>query len=114
MQKIVIKFDNEKIKHEKKYSVEQLENRVDGYFSHFHFPKKRVEDGLIIYNTIGRKNDFGAMGRCLVDIAEEKYLVDNMVTWLWMDSDGSSNEKNFVYDDALERFGHKESVLPWK
>ena len=96
MIKMQIIMDEGKILHEKKYSLDRINETLDRFFlDNLHLQKG--EDGF--YLGSGAKSDFSSFARVMWTLGKKPWFLENVETWLYFNSDDSDDPNDFVIED---------------
>jgi hypothetical protein len=104
MLKIKVVMDDDKIRRERLYDLEKVHRAVDSVFvGDYGFIKG--DGGFFIES--GKKDDFVDFFDAILFLKDESWFMDNVKTWLWYNSDDSSNPEDFAIDDIKEHYLRK-------
>jgi hypothetical protein len=96
MIKMQIKIDDDKIRREKKYSPEKIQDAIDRFMlGKLNLVKD--EDGFYVGGGTGK--DFSYFGLAFNTLRKKQWFVDNVKTWLYYNSDASDDPEDFVVED---------------
>ncbi|MCL2888978.1 MAG: hypothetical protein FWE65_00980 [Eggerthellaceae bacterium] len=99
MIKMQIKMDEKKIKSDGRYNLAKIHGALDNYFVNtLRFTKG--SDGFYLGN--GSPNDYGNFGIAMVTLGKKQWFMDNVETWLYFNSNNSSNPNDFEVEDFKE------------
>ena len=109
MIKMIIKMDNGKIEHSGIYTVEKINDKIDGIF------KKRglnkVDNGdEVEYCGTGKNTDFGNFTVILNGLRKQSWFMDNAMRWILCNSDDSDDPADFGEEDLLAYFAANKGV----
>lgn len=96
MMKMLIKFDNEKVEREGKYDLEKMNRIIDEEFASMGVTKDK--DGLYV------NGDFGSFGSMIFALQKLDWFMDNIVEWLWYDSDGKPDPEDYSVEDLATHY----------
>ena len=74
MLKLEIKMDEEKIRAEKKYSVESIYQALQQAFSKYKFNQMQDADGTMSFTGNGNPKDYGAFGNIITSLREKTWM----------------------------------------
>jgi len=97
MIKMRIKLDEEKIIREKKYSLNEIKNTLDKIFAN--------AGGFLDDNGEYTNGTFESFGAILAVLKNSDWFMDNVIEWLWKDSDFSEESTDFEVEDLLLKVG---------
>jgi len=96
MIKMQIKMDEKKIKSDGRYSLAKINGTLDDYFvNRLRFSKG--SDGFYLGN--GYPDDFANFGVAMVTLGKKSWFMDNVETWLYFNSEDSTDPNDFVIED---------------
>jgi hypothetical protein len=104
MIKMQIIFDEEKVLHERKYSLKKMHEAVDQRLVETYGMVKE-SDG--VYSGKERDTDWATFARFTVDFSEHPWFLDNLKTWLWMDDEETGTPGEFETEDFKEYWQKK-------
>ena len=110
MLKLEIKMDEEKIRAEKKYSVESIYQALQQAFSKYKFNQMQDADGTMSFTGNGNPKDYGAFGNIITSLREKTWFMDYVTKWVWYNSDDGENEEDYAVEDVLYHYTKKLSV----
>ena len=89
MLKLEIKFNDAQMRAEHKYAPESIYAALDKSF----MPR-----------------DYGTFGRLITTLKDKEWFMAYLVKWLWYNSDDGENETDFIVEDVLYHYAHRESA----
>ena len=92
MLKLEIKFDDTRMREDRKYAPEAIYAAVDKAFAKYHFPKETLSDGTVCYCGTGMARDYGTFGRIITTLKDKEWFMDYLVKWLWYNSDATTEK----------------------
>ncbi len=110
MLKLEMKFNDEKLLNDAKYSQSSIYEQVDSTFSKYCFRKEKLQDGSICYYGNGQAKDYGIFGKIITTLKDKEWFMTYLIKWLWYNSDESENEEEYVIEDVLYHYTNKESI----
>ncbi len=110
MLKLEIKLDEEKIRNEKKYSVESIYRALDQAFSKHRLNQERDESGVLWVTGNGSPKDYGSFGCIITSLCEKEWFMDYVTRWIWYNSDDGENEEDFAVEDVLYHYTKRLSA----
>ena len=110
MLKLEIKMDEEKIKEEQKYVMEDIYRKIEKEFDRYRLQKSIEADGTRVFSGTGNRKDYGAFGLLITTLSEKPWFVDNVIKWVWYNSDRGRDEEDFSMEDVLYFYTKRESV----
>lgn len=110
MLKLEIKFDDTRMREDRKYAPEAIYAAVDKAFAKYQFPKETLSDGTVCYRGTGMARDYGTFGRIITTLKDKEWFMNYLVKWLWYNSDDGENETDFTVEDVLYHYTHRESA----
>jgi hypothetical protein len=113
MQKVELALNVEKIKSEGKYSLEKIYNALDESFvKEANMQKQTQNDGTIVYFAPKMKdeNHYAKIWIAIKEYIREKWFIDNVLKYLYGNTDGSDDPNDYGIEDILEEWGVGKSV----
>ncbi|MCL2018141.1 MAG: hypothetical protein FWG70_00135 [Oscillospiraceae bacterium] len=113
MRKVELRLNEEKIKAEGKYALEEIYDSLDNGFVKYADMQKRMEaDGTIIYFAPAMKNKdhYAKIWLAIDEYTDKKWFTDNVLKYLYGDTYGSDNPNDYSIEDILEEFEIGKSV----
>ncbi|MDR2559917.1 MAG: hypothetical protein LBC86_10330 [Oscillospiraceae bacterium] len=113
MRKVEVALNENKIKSEGKYSLEAIYNALDESFIEYaSMQKQQQADGTIIYFApkMIDENHYAKIWLAIDACAEEQWLVENALKYLYGDTYESDNPDDYSIEDILEEFEIGKSV----
>ena len=105
MIKMIIKMDKDKIESNGQYSIESINEKIDGIF--LRHGLNRFESGEDVeYRGSGKSTDFGNFTIILNGLRKQSWFMDNATRWILCNSDDSDDPNDFSEEDLLEYFGY--------
>jgi virulence-associated protein VapD len=101
MKKVQIIMDENKIRAERKYDLSKIYRAIDSVFVGKY---GLVKDDNGFYIESGRKNDFADFWNAILLLKSQEWFLDNVRTWLWFNSDDSSDPEDFAVEDIREHY----------
>ncbi|MDR1014130.1 MAG: hypothetical protein LBL86_04020 [Coriobacteriales bacterium] len=99
MIKMQIKMDEGKIRRGGRYSLDRIYGILDDYLvNNLRFAK----DGDGFYLGTGSPDDFGNFGLAMVTLGKKGWFMDNVDTWLYFNSEDSTDPDDYVIEDFKE------------
>jgi hypothetical protein len=99
MIKMQIVMDDQKIAQEGKYNLNKLHSSLDDFLvSKLGFTKG--DNGF--YFGGGTRNDYSHFGVAMTTLGKKSWFMDNVNTWLYYNSDDSSDPDDFAIEDFKE------------
>jgi hypothetical protein len=97
-------MDDAKIRREKLYDVGKIHRAVDSIFVD-KYGLVKGKDGFFLES--GRKDDYTGFWGAILLLKDEAWFLDNVKTWLWFNSDDSSDPHDFAIEDIKEHYLRK-------
>lgn len=95
--KMEIKLDEERIKRDGEYTVEELWEKIDEEFENA--CKKKIQaDGSVMYTGILFKDYYTDMMSAAMIFSEYEWFAKYCVKWLWYENEDIDDEE---YDDSV-------------
>jgi hypothetical protein len=104
MLKVQVIMDDDKLRHEQLYDIGKVYSAIDSVFVD-EYGLIKGDDGF--YLESGNKDDFVDFFGAILSLKDEAWFMDNVKTWLWFNSDDSSNPEDFAIDDIKEHYLRK-------
>jgi hypothetical protein len=101
MQKVQVVLDEQKIQREKRYSLPKITKAVDSVFVD-RYGLVKGKDGF--YLESGHGNDFTGFWSAILLLKDQDWFMDNVKTWLWYNSDDSSDPDDFAIEDIKSHY----------
>ena len=95
---------------EHKYAPESIYAALDKSFTKYGFRRETLSDGTICYYGNGMPRDYGTFGRLITTLKDKEWFMAYLVKWLWYNSDDGENETDFIVEDVLYHYAHRESA----
>lgn len=102
MQKLQIVLDDEKVLREHRFSLAKMESAVDSVCVDRYGLVKGV-DGF--YFDGGRQGAYVDFMSAILALKDQSWFLDNVKTWLWFNSDDSSDPDDFAIEDVKRHYG---------
>jgi hypothetical protein len=99
MIKMQIVMDDDKIAREKKYSAVKVQKAVDDFMLD-ELSLAKGSDGF--YLGTDRRRDFSTFGIAFNTLRKRNWFLDNVKTWLYFNSDASSDPEDFAVEDMKD------------
>jgi hypothetical protein len=99
MIKMQIILDKDKINREQKYNIDKVQKAIDDYLEG-KLAMRRTADGF--YYGDGSSKDFSRFGMAFNTLRKKDWFLDNVGTWLYFNSDASSDPEDFVIEDVKD------------
>lgn len=104
MQKVQVVLDEQKIAREGQYSISKIAQAVDNVFVE-RFGLIKGQEGFYHESKLG--NDFSNFWGAILLLKDQDWFMDNILTWLWFNSDDSSNPDDFAIEDIKSHYQSK-------
>lgn len=91
MMKIEIKLDEEQIKKDNIYELEDLYQVIDKLFLEENLIKLPDENGSIFYSGTGSNRDMGRIFVCIFALEKSDWFMNYVRTWLFYNDDNVNN-----------------------
>jgi hypothetical protein len=104
MQKVQVVLDEKKIRDEKRYSLTKIHKAVDSVFVD-RYSLVKGSDGF--YLESGKKDDYVDFLSAILLLKDQGWFMDNLKTWLWFNSDDSSDPEDFAVEDIRAHYDGK-------
>lgn len=99
--KIEIKLDEEQIKKDNIYELEELYQVIDKLFLEENLIKLPDENGSIFYSGTGSNRDMGRIFVCVFALEKSDWFMNYVRTWLLYSSAAKEDENDFDIEDIL-------------
>jgi hypothetical protein len=96
VQKVQVVLDEKKIESDKRYSLVKIAHAVDSVFVD-KYGLVKGSDGF--YLESGIKDDYVDFFSAILLLKDQDWFMQNVKTWLWFNSDDSSDPNDFVIED---------------
>ena len=110
MLKLEIKMDEEKLKEEQKYTIEDIYQKIEKGFARYRLQQEIEDDGTRVFSGTGNRRDYGAFGLLITTLSEKSWFMDYVIKWVWYNSDRGRDENDFSVEDVLYFYTKKESI----
>ncbi|MBS7009145.1 hypothetical protein [Anaerostipes sp.] len=110
MLKLEIKLDESKIESEHKYNVDDIYRVLEKSFFRHDILMIRKEDGTLVFCGKGNAKDYGAFGCIITQLKEKEWFMDNVIKWIWYNSDDGVDETDFSVEDVLYFYTKRTSA----
>jgi hypothetical protein len=104
MQKIQVILDEKKIRDERLYSLTKIEKAVDSVFVD-RYGLVKGSDGF--YLESGNKDDYVDFLNAILLLKDQGWFMSSLKTWLWFNSDDSSDPEDFAVEDIRAHYDGK-------
>lgn len=102
MLKLEIVMNEEKIRKESDYDINEILNTLDSTFSQYNLPCKEKQQNKRVYVSNSSEKDFANFWSIILKLEEEKWFTQNIKKWFWYNSNGSSDPRDFVVEDLIQ------------
>lgn len=96
-------MDDDKIKKQGQYSVEQIYSALDRIFTEKGMQKLETNRG-IEYLGHDKSADFALFGQIALGLKNQSWFMDNAKTWLLCSNDDVDNPEDFSEEDLLKHY----------
>ena len=110
MLKMIIRMDDNKINIEKKYRLDGIYKTIDNAFFKMGLPRMEDASGSLVYRDNGRTTDYGRFGKIVNTLKRQPWFMENVVEWLFCDSDDSDSPDEFNEEDLLNHYRQKQAM----
>ncbi len=99
MMKMKIKLDEQKVKENSKYTVDEMYKKIDNLANEVNITKK---EGKYIYIGNNDRYDFANFGRMIIALGNCDWYKNCIEEWLWCD--------DYEVDDMIDFFDRSDAV----
>jgi len=114
MRKVEVRLNENKIKSEGAYALEDIYAVLDDGFVRYADMQKSVEtDGTIVYFApiMKDENHYAKIMKAIKEYVKKQWFLDNVLKYLYGDTYGSDNPNDYSIEDILEEWEVGKSVL---
>jgi len=101
MQKVQVIMDEKKIQREGRYDAQKIWRAIDKVFVE-KYGLTKAANGF--YMESGEKDDFVDFWSAILLLKDQPWFMDNVETWLWFNSDDSSDSEDYAIEDIREHY----------
>ncbi|MCI8418630.1 MAG: hypothetical protein HFI33_14240 [Lachnospiraceae bacterium] len=110
MLKMIIRMDDNKINIEKKYRLDGIYKAIDNTFLKMGLPRMEDTSGSLVYCDNGHTTDYGRFGKIVNTLKRQPWFMENVIEWLFCDSDDSESPDDFNEEDLLSHYRQKQAM----
>lgn len=110
MMKMEIKLDEERIRRDDKYGVEELWKMIDKEFANA-CTKEVQPDGSVMYVGIPDKDYFTEINLAVAVFKHSDWFAQYCVKWIWYDNDDDDESLPFDDEDVLAEVRENNSIF---
>ena len=110
MMKMLIQLDEERVKKDGKYKLEDMWRVIDAKFDKYECIKERQEDGSMLYKGNPEKDYFTCMMLAAMQLKHQKWFGRYCTKWIWYDND-DDEDLPFQDIDVLARERQKNPLF---
>lgn len=110
MMKMLIQLDEERVKKDGKYKLEDMWRVIDAKFDKYGCEKERQEDGSMLYKGNPEKDYFTCMMLAAMQLKHQKWFGRYCTKWIWYDND-DDEDLPFQDIDVLARERQKNPLF---
>jgi hypothetical protein len=107
MTKMQILLDEDKIKREKKYSVQKIYAFIDAVFLD---KCKLRKDADGYYTGTGKAGDLSRFGRANYLLSNQPWFLDNVKVWLFFNNDDTYSSDEYIVEDVKDFYLKKINI----
>ena len=87
MFRILIKIDDNKVKTEQKYNLEEIYSIITEVFQKLDLLQLESEPGILLYGDRGRDCDYSYFGLAIREFKNEKWFLESAEAWIFYEDE---------------------------
>jgi hypothetical protein len=100
MVKVEIVLDEEKVKKEGKYNLDEMYKAIDDLFLSYGADRCESENKGVAYCSQSGEKDLAVIGGAVSELEDEQWFVNSVTLWQWFIGNG----ENVVCEDILQEY----------
>lgn len=110
MLKMIIRMDDNKINIENKYRLDGIYQTINNAFSKMGLSRIEDASGSLVYCDNGHIADYGRFGKIVNTLKRQPWFMENVIEWIFCDSDDSDSPDDFNEEDLLSHYRQKQAM----